>query len=168
MMAQYPKLMLNTKVQVATAHLNSPTTREMQAEGTASGSRKLLQTSDAQNLRMHAEYMLDGVDPALSKILQVSALNTLLVVAHTEPASNLDCRSQALTGTLVAQNQVVPRAIRALSRALKLRAPVAGNLKLPRTCASILTDTGKCALVGEMCGGELPQAVPEDYYGEAE
>lgn len=66
------------------------------------------------------------------------------------------------------QEQVVPRAIRALSRALQLRAPVSGNLKLPRTCSSILTNTGQCARVGEMCWGDLPTPAPEEFYGDTE
>ena len=73
-----------TKVQAATAHLNGPATREMLTECTASG-RKLLQTSDAQNLRMHAEYQLDDVDPAFVQILQVSTLTQQLCVP-IEPA----------------------------------------------------------------------------------
>lgn len=79
--------MKKQNLQAATAHFNSPTTREMLAE-TVSSSRKLLQTSNAQHLRMHAEYMLDTVDPAFSKILQVSTLNTLQISADTEPTSN--------------------------------------------------------------------------------
>ena len=63
---------------------------------------------------------------------------------------------------------MVPRAIRALSRALKIRAPVQGNLKLPRTCSSIITDTMQCARVGELCWGELPQDPPEEYFGDTE
>jgi hypothetical protein len=65
-------------VQVATAHLNAPTTRQMLAEREASG-RKLLQASNAQNLRMHAEYMLDGADPAFAKVLQVNCSEPALV-----------------------------------------------------------------------------------------
>lgn len=57
-------------MQVATAHLNAPTTREMEAERLASG-RKLLQTSQAQNLRMHAEFMLETVEASFARILQV-------------------------------------------------------------------------------------------------
>jgi hypothetical protein len=70
----WQEVYVGTAVQVATEHLNAPTTRQMEAEREASG-RKLLQTSDATNLRMHADYMLDGVDASFARIIQVSSLD---------------------------------------------------------------------------------------------
>jgi hypothetical protein len=62
----------------------------------------------------------------------------------------------------------VTRAIRALSRALRLRAPVQGNLKLPRSCAKIWPPSGECTeyRTEDVCWGTLPQPVPEDFYGD--
>lgn len=56
----------------------------------------------------------------------------------------------------------------ALSRALMIRAPVQGNLKLPRTCSSVITSTMQCAVIGELCWGDLPQDPPEEFFGDTE
>ena len=69
----------DSHLQAAAVHLNAPTTREMKAESKASG-RSLLQATDAENLRMHAEYQLDDVDPAFAEIIRVSAMTQKMLV----------------------------------------------------------------------------------------
>eukprot|EP00892_Ulva_mutabilis_P009928 jgi/Ulvmu1/7307/UM035_0096.1 len=66
------------------------------------------------------------------------------------------------------RTRVIPRAMRGLSRLLRLRYPVFGNLKLPRSCSEFLTRTRECFSVGPLCWGALPQDVPEDFFGDAE
>lgn len=58
--------------------------------------------------------------------------------------------------------------MRGLSRLLKLRYPVFGNLKLPRSCSEFLTRTRECFRVGPLCWGALPQEVPDTFFGDAE
>jgi hypothetical protein len=67
------------------------------------------------------------------------------------------------------QDEVMPRAMRALTRALRVRNPVQGALKLPRRCTSTWNGSdGKCAQTGPQCNGWLPEAVPESLYGAFE
>ena len=62
---------------------------------------------------------------------------------------------------------VMPRAIKALSRALWLRQPVQGPLRLPRRCTS--TCGGNCHTTGPLCGdGTLPEPVDENIFGDFE
>lgn len=61
----------------------------------------------------------------------------------------------------------MPRAIRALKRALHLRRPVVGNLKIPKRCTS--TCVQKCVQVGDVCGSAvLPEPVTPDLFGAIE
>jgi hypothetical protein len=66
------------------------------------------------------------------------------------------------------QTEIVPRAMRALTRALRLAKPVVGNLKLPRQCAKVWNSSNKCQTVGLPCGGSLPEPVSADLFGDYE
>ena len=73
--------------------------------------------------------------------------------------------------TACVQSTVMPRAIWALSRILRLRNPVPGNLLLPRQCTAVFTsgpNIGSCADTGELCFGVLPEPVPESVFGTTE
>lgn len=77
----------------------------------------------------------------------------------------------ACQGTACMQTKVMPRAMWALSRILRLRNPVPGNLLLPRQCNAIFTtgpNAGTCAETGELCFGELPEPVPEAFFGDSQ
>lgn len=72
-----------------------------------------------------------------------------------------------------AQTEVMPRAMRALKRALAVRNPVAGNLRLPRNCATSIQGSGECVEVGPLCIDEarrdvLPRPVPESFYDDTQ
>jgi hypothetical protein len=56
--------------------------------------------------------------------------------------------------------------MRALRRALQVERPVAGNLKLPRYCTASWAGTDKCAAVGQMCNGQLPEAIDSKLFGD--
>lgn len=63
---QYPCL------QIATAHLNSPTTKKIQQLRSSGIDRHLLQNEPPpQPMRMHAEFMLDGADPEFAMLIRV-------------------------------------------------------------------------------------------------
>lgn len=67
------------------------------------------------------------------------------------------------------QKVIVPRALGAVQRALFVRSPVKGALRLPRQCVK---RRGSCARVRDIneaiCFGKLPEAVDEDWFGDVE
>jgi hypothetical protein len=63
--------------------------------------------------------------------------------------------------------EVVPRAIRALKRALRVKAPVVGSFKLPRSCAETFVEENVCKSVGPLCGRSVPiKDLPDSYFND--
>jgi hypothetical protein len=65
------------------------------------------------------------------------------------------------------QTEVVPRAARALKRALRVKVPVSGNLRLPRTCGAVFAGEDVCKEVGPFCGRGVPiQPLPDTVFAD--
>ena len=76
-------------------------------------------------------------------------------------------RLPLVTCGTVLQNEVMPRAMRALKRALQVKSPVVNNLTLPRTCNVTFISTGACSQyysLDHVCQGALPETPPAELF----
>ena len=81
--------------------------------------------------------------------------------------ASLSYEMPLVTCGTVLQNEVMPRAMRALKRALQVKSPVVNNLTLPRTCHVTFTSTGACSQyypLDQVCQGALPETPPAELF----
>lgn len=98
--------------------------------------------------------------------LRSSVCTRITVMVKASPGSTP--RRYVPTMCASVQTEVMPRALQRLQRMLRVRKPVAGALKLPRSCTSSWDGSGKCASTGPTCNGRLREPVPASFYGATE